>query len=140
MMSMRKMIIEQYNELEKLLNDFSDSKKKEIQSKIDTIVKLETSKIENLQIISVQASQLRKGDIIFNKKTERLYPITFVAKRTECQFNVPKDNIQILICFANDEANEYAVPDDTYLVLMDMRKMDELMERTIETMQFEDEF
>lgn len=113
------------------LKDFSGEKRERILGLMDTLVQLEKNKVQNIQIISTYASTLRNGDIIFAKKLNRMYPIRYIAKRTECQFNVPKDNTQILICFHNDDENEYAEPDDKYQLVVDARDIDAILKRTL---------
>lgn len=110
-------------QLDSLMNTISDDLKDSINEIIDSIVEQEISRVKNMAMLQCRAYMLRKGDLILDYSDKSITEITYAAKRTECQFNVPKENTEILVMYREDNPCDYFMPDDQVTILIDITEI-----------------
>lgn len=60
-------------ELQGLLSGFSVPVQRIITDKVKSIVELEQKNVQNLQLLTIRAFYLRKGDLVLNLDTKRVF-------------------------------------------------------------------
>ena len=114
------------------LEPFNESKQRKIRDTVDSLIELEIKRVKNLQLLDARAYQLRKGDFIFDPNTKKIHKISFVAKRDDCQFDVPEGNTEILAMYGEGEDLDYFKPDDEICILVDIGELVHINRRTLE--------
>lgn len=104
-------------ELQGLLSGFSVSVQRMITDKVKSIVELEQKNVQNLQLLTIRAFYLRRGDLVLNLDTKRVSKVKYCDYRKRCQFNVDKDNREILVEYTDDTKVDY-YDENTELVLL----------------------
>lgn len=87
---------------------------------IKAIIELEQKLVKNLQLIEIQAYHLIKGDVIFDPHKKTLHKINYCEYRKHCQFNIDKENKEILVDYGNDEPCDYFSDNSTLFILVDI--------------------
>lgn len=87
---------------------------------IKAIVELEQKLVKNLQLIEINAYQLIQGDVIFDPHKKTLHKVKYCEYRKHCQFNIAKDNKEILVDYGNDEPCDYFLDISKLYILIDM--------------------
>ena len=104
-------------ELQGLLSGFSTSVQRIINDKVKSIIELEQKNVQNLQLLTIRAFYLRKGDLVLNLDTKRTSKVKYTDYRINCQFNIEKCNKEILVEYTDDNAVDY-YNEHTELVLL----------------------
>ena len=107
-------------ELRGLLGGFSDSVQRMILNKVKSIVELEQKNVRNFQLLTIRAFYLRKGDLVLNLDTKRVSKVKYCDYRKRCQFNIDKDNREILVEYTDDTAVDYYDENTELVVLVDV--------------------
>lgn len=107
-------------ELQGLLGGFSDSVQRMLIDKVRSIVELEQKNVRNLQLLTIRAFYLRKGDLVLNLDTKRVSKVKYCDYRKRCQFNIDKDNREVLVEYTDDTAVDYYDENTELVVLVDV--------------------
>jgi hypothetical protein len=114
---MNNILNKEWLELLGLLSGFSTSVQRIINDKVKSIVELEQKNVQNLQLLTIRAFYLRKGDLVLNLDTKRTSKVKYCDYRINCQFNIEKGNKEILVEYTDDTAIDY-YNENTELVLL----------------------
>ena len=107
-------------ELQGLLSGFSIKTQKIITDKVKSIVKLEQKNVRNLQLLTIRAFYLRKNDLVLNLDTKRVSKVKYAEYRKRCQFNIDKDNREVLVEYTDDTKVDYYDENTELVVLVDV--------------------
>ena len=91
-----------------------------ILNKVKSIVELEQKNVRNFQLLTIRAFYLRKGDLVLNLDTKRVSKVKYCDYRKRCQFNIDKDNREILVEYTDDTAVDYYDENTELVVLVDV--------------------
>lgn len=87
---------------------------------IKAIIELEQKAVKNLQLIEIRAWHLIPGDVIFDLHNKTLHKVKYCEYRKNCQFNIDKDNKEILVDYGNDLPCDYFKENATLYILVDI--------------------
>lgn len=87
---------------------------------VKAIIELEQKLVKNLQLIEINSYQLLKGDVIFDPHKKTLHKVNYCEYRKNCQFNIDKDNKEILVDYGNDEPCDYFLDSSQLYILVDI--------------------
>ena len=106
--------------LQGLLSGFSVQTQRIITDKVKSIVKLEQKNVRNLQLLTIRAFHLRKNDLVLNLDTKRVSKVKYAEYRKRCQFNIDKDNREVLVEYTDDTKVDYYDENTELVVLVDV--------------------
>ena len=107
-------------ELQGLLSSFSTPVQRIITDKVKSIVELEQKNVRNLQLLTIRAFYLRKNDLVLNLDTKRVSKVKYCDYRKRCQFNIDKDNREVLVEYTDDTAIDYYNEHTELTILVDV--------------------
>ena len=107
-------------ELQGLLSSFSTPVQRIITDKVKSIVELEQKNVRNLQLLTIRAFYLRKNDLVLNLDTKRVSKVKYCNYRKRCQFNIDKDNREVLVEYTDDTAIDYYNEHTELTILVDV--------------------
>ena len=107
-------------ELQGLLGGFSSPVQRMVIDKVRSIVELEQKNVRNLQLLTIRAFYLRKGDLVLNLDTKRVSKVRYCDYRKRCQFNIDKDNREVLVEYTDDTKVDYYNENTELVVLVDV--------------------
>ena len=107
-------------ELQGLLSSFSTTVQRIITDKVKSIVELEQKNVRNLQLLTIRAFYLRKNDLVLNLDTKRVSKVKYCDYRKRCQFNIDKDNREVLVEYTDDTAIDYYNEHTELTILVDV--------------------
>lgn len=107
-------------ELQGLMSGFSVPTQRIITDKVKSIVKLEQKNVKNLQLLTIRAFYLRQGDLVLNLDTKRTSKVKYAEYRKRCQFNIDKDNREVLVEYTDDSKVDYYDENTELVVLVDI--------------------
>lgn len=107
-------------ELQGLLGGFSSPVQRMVIDKVRSIVELEQKNVRNLQFLTIRAFYLRKGDLVLNLYTKRVSKVRYCDYRKRCQFNIDKDNREVLVEYTDDTKVDYYDENTELVVLVDV--------------------
>lgn len=107
-------------ELQGLLGGFSSPVQRMVIDKVRSIVELEQKNVRNLQFLTIRAFYLRKGDLVLNLYTKRVSKVRYCDYRKRCQFNIDKDNREVLVEYTDDTKVDYYNENTELVVLVDV--------------------
>ncbi len=107
-------------ELQGLLGGFSSPVQRMVIDKVRSIVELEQKNVRNLQLLTIRAFYLRKGDLVLNLDTKRVSRVRYCDYRKNCQFNIDKDNREVLVEYTDDTKVDYYNENTELVVLVDV--------------------
>ena len=102
------------------LSSMNETLSSSILQDIKDIVELEQKAVQNLQLIEIRAWHLIKGDVIFDLHKKTLHKVKYCEYRRNCQFNIDKENKQILVDYGNDEPCDYFLDSSTVFILVNI--------------------
>ena len=109
--------------LQSKLSVINPALSKEIIDDIKSLVELEQKAVKNLQLLEVKAWHLLAGDIIFDLHKKTLHKVNYCEYRINCQFNIEKDNKEILVDYGNDEPCDYFAENSELYILVDIAEV-----------------
>jgi len=125
--------------LDRTVSVLNDDLQYRIKKDVRDLVELEIKRVKKLQLIEVQACQLRVNDIVFDPNKKTLHKISYVEKRTQCQFNIPKDNNEILVMYDEDDPTDYFDYFAELYIMVDIGEIVHINKRTIDGILTEEE-
>ena len=117
---MNNILNKEWLELQGLLSSFSTPVQRIITDKVKSIVQLEQKNVQNLQLLTIQAFYLRQGDLVLNLDTKRVSKVKYADYRKRCQFNIDKDNREVLVEYTDDTAIDYYNEHTELTILVDV--------------------
>ena len=117
---MNDILNKEWLELQGLMSSFSTSVQRIITDKVKSIVKLEQKNVRNLQLLTIRAFHLRKNDLVLNLDTKRVSKVKYAEYRKRCQFNIDKDNREVLVEYTDDTKVDYYDENTELVVLVDV--------------------
>lgn len=117
---MNDMLNKEWLELQGLLGGFSTTVQRMILGKVRNIVQLEQKNVQNLQFLTIRAFYLRKNDLVLNLDTKRVSRVKYCDYRKRCQFNIDKDNREVLVEYTDDTKVDYYDENTELTVLVDV--------------------
>ncbi len=108
----------------------------EVMQKIKSLVQLERKDVQNKQLFKVKACNVRAGDLIFYYKKKTVTKIHYAEYRRKCQFNIDKDNNEMLFSYGEDEPCDYFDELEDVTLLLDIAEVDSVNNR--EPLELED--
>lgn len=117
---MNDILNKEWLELQGLLSGFSVQTQRIITDKVKSIVKLEQKNVRNLQLLTIRAFYLRKNDLVLNLDTKRVSKVKYAEYRKRCQFNIDKDNREVLVEYTDDTKVDYYDENTELVVLVDV--------------------
>ena len=117
---MNDILNKEWLELQGLMSSFSTSVQRIITDKVKSIVKLEQKNVRNLQLLTIRAFYLRKNDLVLNLDTKRVSKVKYAEYRKRCQFNIDKDNREVLVEYTDDTKVDYYDENTELVVLVDV--------------------
>lgn len=117
---MNNILNKEWLELQGLLSGFSVPVQRIITDKVKSIVELEQKNVRNLQLLTIRAFYLRKNDLVLNLDTKRVSKVKYCDYRKNCQFNVDKDNREVLVEYTDDTAVDYYDENTELTILVDV--------------------
>lgn len=117
---MNDILNKEWLELNGLLVGFSVQTQRIITDKVKSIVELEQKNIQNLQLLTIRAFHLRKNDLVLNLDTKRVSKVKYAEYRKRCQFNIDKDNREVLVEYTDDTKVDYYDENTELVVLVDV--------------------
>ena len=117
---MNNILNKEWLELQGLLGGFSSPVQRMITDKVKSIVELEQKNVKNLQLLTIRAFYLRKGDLVLNLDTKRVSRVRYCDYRKRCQFNIDKDNREVLVEYTDDTKVDYYDENTKLVVLVDV--------------------
>lgn len=117
---MNDILNKEWLELQGLMSSFSTSVQRIITDKVKSIVKLEQKNVRNLQLLTIRAFYLRKNDLVLNLDTKRTSKVKYAEYRKRCQFNIDKDNREVLVEYTDDSKVDYYDENTELVVLVDV--------------------
>lgn len=117
---MNNILNKEWLELQGLLNGFSVAVQRIITDKVKSIIELEQKNVRNLQILTIRAFHLRKGDLVLNLDSKRVSKVKYCAYRKHCQFNIEKENKEVLVEYTDDTAIDYYNENTELVILVDV--------------------
>lgn len=116
-----------FNRLKLLPKEFES----ELREKIKALIQLERKDVKNKQLVSVNARNVRAGDLIFDFKKKTVQKIHYAEYRRKCQFGIDKDNNEMLFSYSEDEPCDYFDEFDEVMVLLDIAEVDSINNREL---------
>lgn len=113
------------NRLKLLSKEF----KSEVLEKIKTLIQLERKDVKNKQLFTVKAYNVRAGDLIFDYKKKTVKKIHYAEYRRRCQFNIDRDNNEMLFAYSEDEPCNYFDENEDVTLLLDIADVDSIYNR-----------
>lgn len=101
----------------------------EIITNVKAIVEMEQKNVKNLQLLEVKAYHLIKGDIIFDLSNKTLHKIQYCEYRKNCQFNIKKENKEILVSYGDDIPCDYFEEMSDLYILVDIGEIANIKNR-----------
>ena len=117
---MNNILNKEWLELQGLLSGFSVPVQRIITDKVKSIVELEQKNVRNLQLLTIRAFYLRKNDLVLNLDTKRVSKVKYCDYRKRCQFNIDKDNREVLVEYTDDTAIDYYNEHTELTILVDV--------------------
>ena len=117
---MNNILNKEWLELQGLLSGFSVPVQRIITDKVKSIVELEQKNVQNLQLLTIRAFYLRKGDLVLNLDTKRTSKVKYADYRINCQFNIEKGNKEILVEYTDDTKVDYYNEHTELTILVDV--------------------
>lgn len=117
---MNDILNKEWLELNGLLVGFSVQTQRIITDKVKSIVELEQKNIQNLQLLTIRAFYLRKNDLVLNLDTKRVSKVKYAEYRKRCQFNIDKDNREVLVEYTDDSKVDYYDENTELVILVDV--------------------
>ena len=117
---MNNILNKEWLELQGLLSGFSKPVQRIITDKVKSIVELEQKNVQNLQLLTIRAFYLRKGDLVLNLDTKRTSKVKYADYRINCQFNIEKGNKEILVEYTDDTKVDYYNEHTELTILVDV--------------------
>ena len=117
---MNNILNKEWLELQGLLSEFSVPVQRIITDKVKSIVELEQKNVQNLQLLTIRAFYLRKGDLVLNLDTKRTSKVKYADYRINCQFNIEKGNKEILVEYTDDTKVDYYNEHTELTILVDV--------------------
>ena len=101
----------------------------EVLEKIKTLIQLERKDVKNKQLFTVKAYNVRAGDLIFDYVKKTVSKIHYAEYRRRCQFNIDKDNNEMLFSYGEDEPCDYFDENEEVTLLLDIADVDSIYNR-----------
>lgn len=117
---MNDVLNKEWLELQGLLGGFGNPVQRMVIDKVRSIVELEQKNVQNLQLLTIRAFYLRKGDLVLNLDTKRVSKVRYCDYRKRCQFNIDKDNREVLVEYTDDTKVDYYNENTELVVLVDV--------------------
>lgn len=117
---MNDILNKEWLELQGLLGGFNNSVQRMVLDKVRSIVELEQKNIQNLQLLTIRAFYLRKGDLVLNLDTKRVSRVKYCDYRKRCQFNIDENNREVLVEYTDDTKVDYYDENTELTVLVDV--------------------
>ena len=117
--------IDIFNRLKLLPKEFES----EVKQKIKALIELERKDVKNKQLIEIPALCLRANDLIFDYKYKTIKKVHYAEYRKNCQFNIDKDNRDILVSYDEDEPCDYFGEFDIVTILVNIADIDSINNR-----------
>ena len=117
---MNDILNKEWLELQGLMSSFSTSVQRIITDKVKSIVKLEQKNVRNLQLLTIRAFYLRRGDLVLNLDTKKVSKVKYCDYRKRCQFNIDRDNREVLVEYTDDSKVDYYDENTELTVLVDV--------------------
>ena len=117
---MNDILNKEWLELQGLMSSFSTSVQRIITDKVKSIVELEQRNVRNLQLLPIRAFYLRRGDLVLNLDTKKVSKVKYCDYRKRCQFNIDRDNREVLVEYTDDSKVDYYDENTELTVLVDV--------------------